>query len=74
MTVNLRMLRRINHGEEVEAADGAVGGGLISRHGGSFKAGPPGSPNKRGVIAVRLSFPRLHDGEACDTKFIHWPV
>jgi len=35
MTVNLRMLRRIDQGEEVEAADGAVGGdrrgGLILR-------------------------------------------
>jgi hypothetical protein len=26
MTVNLRVLRRIDQGEEVEAADGAVGG------------------------------------------------
>ena len=43
MTVNLQMLRRIDQGEEVEAADGAVGGdrrgGLIFWHGGSFKAG-----------------------------------
>ena len=44
MTVNLRMLRRIDQGEEVDAADGAVGGDrrgrLILRNGGSFKAGP----------------------------------
>ena len=43
MTVNLRMLRRINQSEEVEAADGAVGGDrrgrLIFRHRGTFKAG-----------------------------------
>ena len=44
MPVNLRMLRRIDQGKEVKAADGAVGGDrrgrLIFRHGGSFKAGP----------------------------------
>lgn len=44
MPVNLRTLRRIDQGQEVEAADGAVGGDrrgrLIFRHGGTFKAGP----------------------------------
>ena len=57
MTVNLRMLRRINQGEEVEAPDGAVGGdrrgGLIVRHGGSFKARP---------LALQQSLPQRGGG------------
>lgn len=44
MTVNLRMLRRIDQGKEAETADGAVGGDrrgrLILRLVSSFKAGP----------------------------------
>ena len=44
MTVHLRRLRHIAQGEEVKAADGAVGGDrrgrLILRHSSSFKAGP----------------------------------
>jgi hypothetical protein len=44
MTVNLRMLRRIDQGEEVEAADGAVGGNAsgcrVLRHRGILETGP----------------------------------
>ena len=57
MTVNLRMLRRTDQGEEVEAADGAVGGdrrgSLISRHGGFFKAWP---------LALQQWLPERGDG------------
>ena len=57
MTVNLRMLRRIDQGEEVEAADGAVGGDRRGcsgfRHGGFFKAGP---------LALQQSLPQRGGG------------
>jgi hypothetical protein len=57
MTVNLRMPCLSDQGEEVEAADGAVGGnrrgGFALRHGGTFKVAP---------LALQSSLPQRRGG------------